>query len=509
LVDADLRFGRIKLRRETREVFLDGRPVTVGGRAFDLLARLLDKPDEVVTKAQLMDAVWPGLAVVENNLNAQVKALRQALGEKTILTVAGRGYRIGLPSFEGEAASEGTTDKASIAILPFDNMSGDPEQAYFADGVAEEILTALAAFKQLLVIARNSSFIFKSRPTDVREVGRRLGVRYVLEGSVRRTVSRMRITAQLIETEKGAHLWAERFEGDLADIFDLQDAITARVVAAIEPAIRREEIELARRKRPENLTAYDLLLRALPHLYAMTPPDNDVAMELLELALVEEPHFAAGLAHAAWGLEQRLSRSWPNASEADRPRAITYARKALAEDTDDANVIGMAGFVLATTGRDPQSGLSALRRAAALNPRSALVCNFAGTAHLFAGDLEEAQRHLAIAKRLSPSDPTAFFLTTALACAHFLSGDAEAALQMCGQSAAMNPHWDFTWWISAAAAGELGDDAKAREAFANLSRLKLGAPVEFPAFRVFIEASRRDLILHSLMKTGLWAATDG
>jgi DNA-binding winged helix-turn-helix (wHTH) protein len=169
-VGADLKFGRIELRRTTRQVLLDGRLVTIGGRAFDLLARLLDEPDEVVTKAQLMDAVWPGRAVIENNLNAQVKALRQALGEKTILTVAGRGYRLGLPSLKGEAVP----DKASIAILPFDNMSGDPEQAYFADGVAEEILTALAAFKQLLVIARNSSFVFKSRPTDVREVGRRL-----------------------------------------------------------------------------------------------------------------------------------------------------------------------------------------------------------------------------------------------------------------------------------------------------------------------------------------------
>jgi adenylate cyclase len=504
-VGADLKFGRIELRRTTRQVLLDGQLVTIGGRAFDLLARLLDEPDEVVTKAQLMDAVWPGRAVIENNLNAQVKALRQALGEKTILTVAGRGYRLGLPSLKGEAVP----DKASIAILPFDNMSGDPEQTYFADGVAEEILTALAAFKQLLVIARNSSFVFKSRPTDVREVGRRLGVRYVLEGSVRRTANRVRITAQLIETEKGAHLWAERFEGALADVFDLQDEITARVVAAIEPAIRREEIELARRKRPENLAAYDLLLRALPHLYAMTPQDNDVAMQLLERALAEQPHFAAGMAHAAWGLEQRLSRSWPNADESDRPRAVAYARKALAGGSDDANVICLAGFVLATTGRDPQGGLSTLRRATALNPRSALVCNFAGTANLFAGDLEEAQKHLAMAKRLSPSDPTAFLLTTALGCAHLLSGDAEAALEMCAESAAMNPNWDFTWWVAAAAAGELGDDAKAREALANLSRLKAGAPIEFPAFRVFVDPLRRDLILRGLMKTRLWAATDG
>ena len=199
---ADMKFGRIALRRDSRQVFLDGKPAPVGGRAFDLLARLLAAPDEVVTKSQLMDAVWPGLAVVENNLNAQVKALRQALGDKAILTVPGRGYRLGPLSLDGDVSAEQANNRASIAILPFDNMSGDPEQAYFVDGVAEEILTALAAFKQLQVIARNSSFAFKNRPTDVREVGRRLGVRYVLEGSVRRAADRVRITAQLIETRK-------------------------------------------------------------------------------------------------------------------------------------------------------------------------------------------------------------------------------------------------------------------------------------------------------------------
>ena len=506
---ADLKFGRIELRRDTREVRLDGKPAAVGGRAFDLLARLLAEPNTVVTKAQLMDAVWPGLAVVENNLNAQVKALRQALGEKTILTVPGRGYRLGPLSLDGEATPERANDRASIAILPFDSMSGDPEQAYFADGVAEEILTALAAFKQLQVIARNSSFSFTNRPTDVREIGRRLGVRYVLEGSVRRTADRVRITAQLIETEKGAHLWAERFESALADVFDLQDEITARVVAAIEPAIHREEIELARRKRPENLVAYDLFLRALPHLYAMTPSDNDAAMLLLERALAEEQHFAAALAYAAWGLEQRLSRAWPNVDDSHQPRAVAYARKALAVGSDDANIVAIAGFVLATIGCDPQGGLSTLRRATALNPQSALVCNFAGTANLFAGDLEEARRRLKIAKRLSPSDPSGFLLTTALGCSHLLSGDPKTALTLCAQSAAMNPNWDFTWWILAAAAGELGDDAKAREALANLSRLRPEAPIAFPAFRVFVDPARRELILQGLTKSGLWAGMDG
>ena len=370
---------------------------------------------------------------------------------------------MGLSRSAARPLQSGPNDRASIAILPFDNLSGDPEQAYFVDGIAEEILTALAAFKQLQVIARNSSFAFKNRPTDVREIGRRLGVRYVLEGSVRRASGRVRIAAQLIETEKGAHIWAENLESVLADVFDLQDEITARVVAAIEPAIHREEIELARRKRPENLVAYDLFLRALPHLYAMTPSDNDAAMELLERALTEAPHFAAALAYAAWGLEQRLSRAWPNVDAI----APTLARSPMRE---------RPWRPARTTPTSSPSPASCSPRSAAIRKAAFRPCAEPRPSTRTApssvtswaqrtcspGILKRRRQKLEMAKRLSLTDPSGFLLMTAIGCAHLLSGDPETALAICARSAAMNPKWDFTWWISAAAAGELGDEEKAR-----------------------------------------------
>jgi TolB-like protein/class 3 adenylate cyclase len=213
-------------------------------------------------------------------------------------------------------------DKPSIAVLPFTNMSGDPEQEYFVDGMVEDIITALSRFNQLFVIARNSTFTYKGRAVDVRQVGAELGVRYVLEGGVRKSANRLRITGQLIDAATGAHLWADRFDGGLEDVFDLQDKITADVVGAIEPTMRKAEIARARRKPVENLDAYDLLLRALPSVYAMRPQENRSALELLNKAIDLEPTYAQALAHAAWSLEQRLTRGWPPVGADDAARQL-------------------------------------------------------------------------------------------------------------------------------------------------------------------------------------------
>ncbi len=209
-------------------------------------------------------------------------------------------------------------DKPSIAVLPFTNMSGDPEQEYFVDGMVEDIITALSRFNQLFVIARNSTFTYKGRAVDVRQVARELGVRYVLEGGVRKSGSRLRITGQLIDATTGAHLWADRFDGGVEDVFDLQDRITGSVVGAIEPTLRKAEIERARRKPVENLDAYDLYLRALPHVYSMRPDENLRGLDLLNKAIELEPAFAPALAHAAWSLEQRITRGWSPAGVDDR-----------------------------------------------------------------------------------------------------------------------------------------------------------------------------------------------
>ncbi len=230
-------------------------------------------------------------------------------------------------------------DKASIAVLPFDNISNDPNQEYFADGIAEDLITALSRFRWFFVIARNSSFSYKGKSPDVRTVGRELGARYVLEGSVRKGGDRLRITAQLIEAETGNHLWAERYDGALEDVFDLQDRITAGVVGAIEPSVRQAEIERAKRKRPENLDAYDLYLRALPHAWVWTAAEAEKALELLDNVLRIDPKYIAAHGLAAW-----CNTIWVVVDPDDprRSKALQHARAVLGPDTDDSLSLGFA-----------------------------------------------------------------------------------------------------------------------------------------------------------------------
>ena len=268
-------FGPFRLSAGRRELLAHGAPVQLGARAFDVLLALVRRTGLVASKDELLAEVWPGTVVEENNLQVQISTLRKVLGEKPegsqyLMTVPGRGYRfVGQVERVNRAGAETAApsvqpgqvgaplalpDKPSIAVLPFTNMSGDPEQEYFADGMAEEIITALSRCSWLFVIARNSSFTYKGRAVDVRQVGRDLGVRYVLEGSVRRGVNRLRFTGQLIEATSGNHLWADRFDGEMSDVFELQDRITGNVVAAIEPSVQLAEIERIRQKPSANLT---------------------------------------------------------------------------------------------------------------------------------------------------------------------------------------------------------------------------------------------------------------
>ena len=221
-------------------------------------------------------------------------------------------------------------DKPSIVVPPFQNISGDPEQEYFADGMVEEIITGLSRIKWLFVIARNSSFVYKGKPVDVKQVGRELGVRYVLEGSVRKARGRIRIAGQLIEAETGTHLWADKFDGALDDVFDLQDRITASVVGVVEPSLRQAEIERVRRKRPDSLDAYDLFLRAVPYFQSIMPAEANIGIGLLEEALKLEPNYAAAHAYMAWGMEMRVLRGGFN--EADATAGVGHARTALARE---------------------------------------------------------------------------------------------------------------------------------------------------------------------------------
>jgi len=416
----------------------------------------------------------PGLRI-EDMGPQDLKSLRSPV--RTYMVYRSSGSRHTVPAAR-QAGSAATLGGASIAVLPFANLSGDPGQEYFADGMVDDILTALARFKSLVVISRQSSFAYKARSVDIREVGRELGVRYVLEGSVQRSDRRVRITGQLIDATTGSHVWADRFEGDLADVFDLQDRLTDNVVGILEPQIRRAEIERARRARPDSLDAYDLYLQALPHVYAMRPADNAIGLELLNEAMRLDPGYVPARAFAAWCYEQRLTRGWPSSQPEDAGLAIRLARETLDADTGDANAISITGFVLVMVGRDYERGLAALRDAVRLNPFDVFVLMNGGWGEVWAGSLDDAALLFQRARTLSPRDPAAYFVITGLAMIALLSGRYEEAVGSALEAVARYPSWDATFLVLGLALAYGGRLEEAREAFERARQLLEGSSVE-------------------------------
>jgi adenylate cyclase len=402
------------------------------------------------------------------------------------------------------AESIQVSEKPSIAVLPFANMSNDPEQEYFADGMVEDIITALSHIRQWHVVARNSSFVYKGRNVDIREVARKLSVRYVLEGSVRKSGNRLRITGQLIDAESGTHIWADKFDGDLIDVFELQDRITESVVGAIEPSLRVAEIERSNRKLPDDMGAYDLYLKALPNLYAMRPDRNKMALDLLHHAITLDPNYAPALAFLAWGYEQRLVRDWGAYGENDSEIAIALAHRAIAADRNDAHVMVTAGFVLTMVGRNYKLGLQAVDRANELNPNIAFVSMLIGVSQTFGGDPEEALIHFDNAIRVSPGDPGAFFFYALAGLSHLFCGRPVEAHELASKSIRIYTDWDSSYWALIPALVQLGRIDEARSTVtkflelspnATVTRLSELLPVRNPAYL--------NLILDGMTKAGL------
>ena len=326
----EVTFGRFRFDLGRRELSRDGIPVRLGSRALDVLFVLAAARGNVITKDELLARVWPGQVVEENNLQVQVSALRKALdeeksGQSYLVTVPGRGYR--LIGVAGGSPGPALPDKPSIAVLPFQNMSDDPQQEYFADGIVEDIITALCHMRWLFVIARNSSFAYKGRTADVKQVGRELGVRYVVEGGIRKAAQRVRITAQLIDASTGAHLWADHFDGGLEDIFDLQDQVAASVVGAIAPKLEQAEIERAKRKPTESLDAYDYFLRGMASTHRMTRDATSEALELFARASELDPDFASPCGAAAFCYVVRKINGWTTDREHEIAEATRLARR--------------------------------------------------------------------------------------------------------------------------------------------------------------------------------------
>jgi adenylate cyclase len=319
------------------------------------------------------------------------------------------------PQRSGDAESTSTV-KPSIAVLPFANLSGDPEQAYFSDGITEDIIAGLARLHWLFVIARNSSFTFKGKAVDAKEVGISLGVRYLLEGSARRFGERVRIACQLIDAATGVHLWSDRFDGTLADVFDLQDRITSSVIGAIEPRLRHAEIERARRKPTDNIDAYDLYLRALALHNTVTDEDSCEALRLLGRAIELDPDYAAAYGLAAYCHLRQRQRGWVASTTAE---GVRLARVAARKGQDDSDALWMAGISLAILIGETEEGLALIERSLQLNPNSAGAWMVSGMARAYAGDSATAIAHFERSIQLNPLDPLVYITCYGTAFAHF------------------------------------------------------------------------------------------
>jgi adenylate cyclase len=367
---------------------------------------------------------------VRDHIGNKLSLAFDDLGDQRVKNIAQaiRVYRVQteVPAAQPAAAALSLPDKPSIAVLPFQNMSSDPEQEYFADGMVEEIITALSRAGWFFVIARNSSFTYKGRAVDIRQVGRDLGVRYVLEGSVRKAGNRVRITGQLIDATDGRHVWADRFDGNLSDIFELQDRITHSVVAAIIPNLRRAEFARAWAKPTSNLDAYDLYLRALERHYTQLRPANDVAIELLQRAIEMDPGYAGAKALLSTVHVWRISAGWSNPEEART--AIALARDAVSSGPDDPDALCNAAHTLSYVARDYELALAILARAIKLNPNSAQILSITGWVYVHCCDPEPAIDVFHRAVRLSPLDQEMGLMLWGIGVAHLIAGRNEQSL---------------------------------------------------------------------------------
>ncbi|HLB97100.1 MAG TPA: winged helix-turn-helix domain-containing protein [Acetobacteraceae bacterium] len=377
----------------------DGTLLPLGTRAMDLLLVLARANGEVVSKAVIMDAVWPGLVVEENNIQVQVSALRRALGEQWIVTIPARGYRlVRTPVTPAEPS------RPVLAVLPFTDIGRNPDHEHIADGITEEITTAVGRARWFLVIGRNSAFAYKGRTVDLKQVGRELGVRYVLQGSVRRAGEQLRITAQLAETETGTQVWAERFDGTWKDVFALQDSIATSVAVAIEPELRDMEIARAQRRLPGNLNAYEFFLCGMSRFYRATQDGMAARLRDVEEAIALDPDYAAAHALAAQCLMYYVNQGYSDDRTRDCAEGARHARTAVALDSNDPTVLSMAGHALGFHAREWETSVHLLERSIVLNPSSAFAYTYAGWANCYAGAAQRVLGDFDTALQLSPID---------------------------------------------------------------------------------------------------------
>ncbi len=516
-------FDNHRLDTERRELHRGSERIAVEPQVFDLLIYLLQNRDRVVSKDDLFASVWGGRIVSESTLTSRINAARKAVGDsgedqKLIRTVARKGVRfVGLVDIRSNSANlihaaespdeileqprpaMPLPDRPAIAVLPFTNMSGDPEQEYFSDGISEDIITALSKLRWFFVIARNSSFTYKGKAVHMKQVAEELGVGYVVEGSVRKGGDGVRITAQLNDVATGSHLWAEKYDRSLADVFAVQDEITEAIVAAIEPQLYAAENFRARRKPPDSMDAWDLVMRALSHYWRVTRQDNVVAQALLEKAIAIDPNYGQALGVLATSYTFSAHMGW-----ADMATVVPIAERAalasIQADSEDPwahHALGSASLFK----RRFEDSLAAFESALSLNPNFSLAQGYYGLALSYCGRWQEASVAAQRALRLSPRDPFAAIFCGIAAYSHFVGRNYDEAIRLASESIRQRGDFVGGHRVLTAAAGMAGRDDLAKAALLELERaqpnISLGwlashMPIRYDADREhYLEGFRR------------------
>ena len=530
----NFRFGQYEVDLVQQELRCAGTAVPVEPQVFDVLAYLLQHRDRIVSKDELFETVWQGRVVSDAALNSRISAARRVVGDdgsaqKVIRTIHKRGFRfVGEVQEDGAAAAAPSSpearpddaptlapaaepaeplplpNKPSIAVLPFQNMSGDPEQDYFADGLTEDIITGLSQQQWFFVIARNSSFTYKGGAVDVRQIASQLGVRYILEGSVRKSASRVRVTGQLIDATLGNHLWADRYDRELADIFALQDEITNRVIGSVSPQILLAEAARVRRKPPQSIDAWDLVMQALPHMWRMTTDDHRSAQDLLLEALTLDPEYAHAYALLGWIYVSMFNLDTGKPIHEFTERALDAGTRAVELDDQDPWGHLVLGLGYARR-RRPELALMHLTKAIELNPSFALGHAGLGYGLAAGGQPERGLEALEQAHRLSPRDPfLAIYAPTVRYMALFALARYEETIEVCRETASLHPNHAGAWRLMTVSLALLGREDEARDALARTLALQPDLSLRHvDQNTIYADPADRARFLEGLRKAGL------